>query len=103
MANGKYYDELTFNTHDYIIGGKLVVCHATLEPSFSDLMRVDYDARLRFKQDMAHRMAEFMLENKLVEFTQARDPYTDSIRVACRAYLAPDEQVKILRVANKIV
>jgi hypothetical protein len=44
-----------------------------------------------------------MIENKLVEFTQSDSMVDGSKRIAIRAYLAPDEQVKILRVANKIV
>ena len=92
-----------FQTHDYIIGGKLVVGKATLDESFAQLMNTDYDARMSLKKDLVHQLAEFMLENNLVEFTQMDDPLTFRKHVAVRAYLAPNDQVKILRLANKVV
>jgi len=48
-------------------------------------------------------MAEFILENNLVEFTYQDNPIDMSRSIHVRAYLAPNDQVKILRLANKIV
>lgn len=91
-----------FETHDYVIGGKLVVGKAILEDSFAEMLNHDVDARDKIKTELIHQMAKYILENKLVEFTQMKDPVTFKTRIAVRAYLAPDEQVKILRLANKI-
>lgn len=101
MAYGQIED-VTFNTYDYAIGGKLLVVTTSISEDYMHLMKSDFDARERFKHDTALQMAKFMLENKLLEFTEYSDPMTFTKRVACRAYLAPDEQVRILRVANKI-
>lgn len=98
-----YTGEPDFTTHDYIIGGKLVVGRATLDDSYSELMRTDFDARDRVKQKLIMDMAQYILENNLVEFTQYDDPMTFRKQIAVRAYLAPNEQVKILRLANKVV
>ena len=95
--------EPIFTTHDYVIGGKLVVGRAIMEDDFAKMMKTDYDARLQIKQKLIHEMAQFILENNLVEFTQMKDPITYKTHVAVRAYLAPDDQVKILRVANKVI
>lgn len=92
-----------FTSYDYAIGGKMVVGRAVIDESFVELMKTDIDAKLKLKRDLVHQMAEFMLENNLVEFTQQDDPLTFRKHVAVRAYLAPNDQVKILRVANKIV
>ena len=97
------YDELKFTTHDYIIGGKMVVCYATIDGSYASLLNTDYDARQRVKFELATKMATYMVEQNLMEFTQMKDPLTFDTRLACRAYLAPNDQVKILRLANKIV
>lgn len=91
-----------FNTYDYAIGGKLVVGRAILEESFAQMLSGDQEARQKLKEQLIHQMATFILENNLVEFTQHDDPLTFRKHVMVRAYLAPNDQVKILRLANKI-
>jgi len=91
-----------FTTYDYTIGGKMVVGKVILDDSYSELVNTDHEARMRVKQELIHQMATFILENNLVEFTQFVDPITFRKHVAVRAYLAPNDEVKILRVANKI-
>ena len=98
------YDEIDFQAHDYVIGGKLVVGKAVLgKPSVALRDGLDHDARMHLKKKLVMDMATYMLENHLVEFTQMDDPLSLSKTVMVRAYLAPSEQVKILRLANKIV
>lgn len=96
-------NEPLFETHDYIIGGKMIVGRTILDESYSQLMNNDQEARDRVKSELIHQMAQYILENQLVEFTQQDDPLTFRKHIAVRAYLAPNEQVKILRLANKIV
>jgi hypothetical protein len=92
-----------FTTHDYIIGGKLVVGRTTLDESYSQLMHTDHEARMAVKRELVQQMAAYMLENNLVEFTQQDDPLSFRKQIAVRAYIAPNDQVKILRLANKIL
>ena len=92
-----------FTTHDYIIGGRLVVGRAVMDESFAQLANTDHEARMHIKKKLVMDMAEYMLENNLVEFTQQDDPITLRKHIAVRAYLAPNDQVKILRLANKVV
>jgi hypothetical protein len=96
-------NEPVFQTHDYVIGGKMVVGRAILEDDFAQLMRTDYHARDRIKTKLIQDMAQYILENNLVEFTQMQDPLTFKTQIAVRAYLAPNDQVKILRLANKVI
>lgn len=96
-------NEPVFTTHDYAIGGKLVVGRAILEDTFAEILGRDVDAAKRIKEKLAHDIATFMLENQLLEFTQQKDPIEYKTRIAVRAYIAPNDQVKILRLANKIV
>lgn len=95
--------EPMFTTYDYAIGGKMVVGKATLSDSYAEMFTSDSEARQQVKEKLIHDMATFILENNLVEFTQYVDPISFSTKIAVRAYLAPNDQVKILRVANKIV
>lgn len=93
-----------FTSHDYAIGGKLVVGRATMDESYLMLLQDgDVDAKKAIKSQLIHQMAEFMLENNLVEFTQQKDPLMFNTTIMVRAYLAPSDQVKILRLANKVV
>ena len=96
-------DEPVFTTHDYAIGGKLVVGRATYNEAFAAQMQSDMDFRKTIKQQLIHQMATYMLENNLVEFMQQQNPMDMSTTVLVRAYIAPNDQVKILRLANKIV
>lgn len=95
--------EPIFQTYDYAIGGKLVVGRAIMEDSFVHLANTDQEARMMLKKKLVMDMAAYMLENNLVEFTQQDDPLTMRKHVMVRAYIAPNDQVKILRLANKVV
>ena len=93
-----------FQTHDYVIGGKMVVGRAEMSEDYTMMLQSgDKDAVKHIKQKLIHDMATYMLENNLVEFTHQDDPMTFRRRIAVRAYLAPNDQVKILRLANKVV
>jgi hypothetical protein len=65
-------------------------------------MQSDYESRQQIKQQLIQQMAQYILENNLVEFTQLDDPITGAKRIKVRAYLAPNDQVKILRLAKRV-
>jgi hypothetical protein len=54
------------------------------------------------KEKLTRDMVTFMMKNKLVEFTHRDDPITMIRHLAIRAYLAPSDQVKILRLAKQL-
>ena len=92
-----------FNVYDYPIGGKMVVGKTIISEAFKELIENgDPTAKKEIKSRLVYQMAEYMLEHKLVEFTQYDDPISGSKHIAIRAYLSPDAQIKILRTANKI-
>lgn len=98
------FGEVDFQTYDYLIGGKLVVGKAVMSDSYVQMVNgLDHEARMQLKYKLANEMATYMVENNLVEFTQQDNPYDQTKTVMVRAYLAPNDQVKILRLANKIV
>ncbi len=88
----------SFEYHDYAIGGKMVIatCHIT------ELQMLTDKVKREVRQDLIHQMANYILENKLVEFTQIQDPSNLNTIVRARCYLAPNDQIKILRTASKI-
>jgi hypothetical protein len=97
-------NDVTFESHDYAIGGKMVVGRAEMTEDFR-MMIEDGDATaiMQVKEKLTRDLVHFILENKLVEFTHHEDPISFRRQMAVRAYLAPSDQVKILRLANKIV
>lgn len=99
-----FQQEPKFDTYDYAIGGKMVVGKARMSHDYRLMLEDgDEEAKKKLKSDLIHQMAQYMLENNLVEFTHFDDPLTMDRMIAVRAYLAPNDQVKILRVVNKIV
>lgn len=96
-------ENLQFDTHEYAIGGKMVVGRATMSESYRMLLEDgDEEAKKALKSELIHQMALYILENNLVEFTYYDDPITCSRQIAVRAYLAPDSQVKIIRSVIKV-
>ncbi len=91
------YSDFTFTYKDIAIGGKLV--QGTIRVPEHKI--VSYGSEHEFKQflktSMARQMAEYMISNGLVEFTQMRDNITYGTLVKARCYLAPHDQVKLLR------
>ena len=95
--------DLKFEVYDYAIGGKMVVGRARMSYEWKTLLEDgDPNARDKLKFDLIHQMADYMLTNKLVEFTYMDDPLSGDKMIACRAYLAPDSQVKIIRSVIKV-
>lgn len=93
-----------FESYDYVIGGKMVVGRTTMTEHYRMLLEDgDADAKTNIKRELIMQMAQYMLENQLVEFTYHDNPMDFSRTIAVRAYLAPSDQVKILRLANKVV
>lgn len=92
-----------FQSYDYAIGGKMIVGRAEMTEDFR-MMIEDGDATaiMQIKEKLTRDLVHHMLENKLVEFTHHDDPITFRRQLAIRAYLAPSDQVRILRLANKI-
>ena len=90
-------EKFTFKTMDYPIGGKLV--SGSLDITFADTNRflTDDDFKNAIKQRMATHLVKCMIENNLIEFTKIEDSKTGSYRLHARCYLAPNDQVKILR------
>jgi len=89
------FDDVSLDIKEYAIGGKLV----TAAVSFSQLDMINMDSLQRdaVRRRLVEELASEMLSQNLVEIMQMQDPINYTTRVAARAYIAPDSQVKILR------
>jgi len=93
----------TFTSWEYAIGGKMVVGKAQMTEEFKVMMDDgDLTAISHVKEKLTRDLVHHMLENKLVEFTSMYDPMLRIKHVAIRAYLAPDDQIKILRLSKQL-
>ena len=81
---------------DHVIGGKMVTIKS--EISDSDLQHMNDEAwRQTIRSELAHKLATFILQAGLCEITTMQSPHSLSRTVAIRCYLAPNDQLKILR------
>jgi len=91
------FDEFNFTYKDVAIGGKMVRGSIRVPETKMHTMNADHAFKEYLKTTMAVQLAEYMISNGLVEFTQMRDNATLDIVVNARCYLSPSEQVKVLR------
>lgn len=93
MSVPKQMPEVHFK--DYPIGGKMVT--ASFDFDAETVLQMKADEREYVRENLAKRLADAIMANKLCEFTQSTDPIRMTTKVIIRAYCAPDAQVKILR------
>ena len=95
IANDPF--DTQFEITDIAIGGKLI--QAKLENTAMDQMKFhDADECKRaIKQKIASELARVMVEGNLIEFTRLPQNGRGTDIICARCYLAPNEQVKVLR------
>lgn len=75
---------------EYSIGGKLIVAKINA----ADMFELDPDS---IKSRLVSNLSEYILHNNFVEFTKIPNVHDGSTTYIARCYLAPNDQVKILR------
>ena len=78
---------------EYAIQGKMLTAKVMVREL--DMMSVyNTDA---FKNTLGSQFARALIENRLLEFTKYQDVQTMNTVVHVRAFLVPDDQVRLLR------
>lgn len=95
------FEPLNIQTEDIAIGGKMVV--GSIVVTAEKLVRIQSEAEYAnyIKTHLTRQLVEYLIENKLLEFTTGEDHINQTKTVRVRGYLAPDSQVKLLRVHKK--
>ena len=96
-GNVSIADTFDFNCKEVAIGGKLVMGKICI-PESAGVNFADHEMKEYVRTSMATKLAEHMVANGLVEFTYMIDHISFDRVVHARCYLAPNEQVKILRI-----
>ena len=89
-------NEIDFKYEDLAIGGKMITAAITV--SESEIITGGADFKTHVRERMVKALVNAMLENNFVEFTQLKDPIQFNTRVMARCYMAPNDQVKLLRI-----
>lgn len=91
-------DVPTFEYKDYPIGGKMVIGKFRYG---DDLRILNPDEKDVLRHEIVKQMVEEIIEKKLCELTQMRDPLSFNTIITARVYLAPDSNVRLLRTLYK--
>ena len=94
------WDEPVIEYKDYAIGGKMVSVSVRVAEDVMVKQFSDEQARQYMRQKLCEELAAAILAEGLVEINQAKNPYDFSTKIVARAYIAPDDQVKLLRTLN---
>lgn len=89
--------EAKFDFTDIAIGGKLLQATLNISATHELQFLSEDDYKRAIKQKIASELARVMIESNLVEFTQAKNVHDYSTTIHARCYLAPNDQVKLLR------
>jgi hypothetical protein len=90
------WDEPDIQYRDYAIGGKMVSVSVRVAEDVMMNQFSDEHARQFMRQKLCEDLASALLSKGLVEINQQKNiDYTTTI--VARAYVAPDDQVKLLR------
>lgn len=92
------FDENDVNVQTLAIGGKMVTVRMDIGDDAYVVHGDDEAWRRHMRDQLAHRLATFILESGLCETTMMSSPDQMKRVVAIRCYLAPGDQVKLLRV-----
>lgn len=90
-------DGFFYMTEEFAIGGKLL--SVAMNVTYEEVLQKwdDETWRSHIRHKIATVLAEKMISNNLCEINISEDVSTQNKRIIVRCYLAPNDQVKILR------
>lgn len=107
MAIAKAFDEniyisdISFEIEDFAIGGKLIKTTISI-PEIEYLMRKDDTTWKEFvRERLVREFVDKILAGKFVEVTTQQDPISHMQLVHAYFYLAPNDQIKVLRTMKR--
>ena len=97
------YRDIDVGVHEVPIQGQLIC--AQIEVDDSDLMvasKSDDEAKHLIKMQLAQKIAEYMFDKGMVEYSiQDNGPAYCTKTVRARAFVTPDNQVRLLKIHAK--
>lgn len=101
VGNNPYMTwEEPLNQYEYAIQGQMFM--VSYEASEHQMALMEEDAsKQRVKEDLAMDLANEMLEEGVIEFTQTDNLHSGHKTIRARCYLVPDNQVRLIRTLYK--
>jgi hypothetical protein len=90
-------NDTIFKYKDHAIGGKLIYSKVNIDLLTMAQMNNDESAKHKFKKALISNLVDYMIASNLLEMTQKFDPESNTYEISTRCYLAPNEDIKILR------
>lgn len=87
----------SINVLEYEFLGKMLVGQVEVRTDTVNSLTNDFEFQQSVKQTLAMQLTKKMIDDKLIEFTTLKDPYTFADRIYVRCFLMPDAGVKIVR------
>ena len=91
-------DPVNVTYKDTPIGGKLVMAQKIVTGLEMAQMN-ESNLKTWIKENLAMNLVRSMIDNNLIEFTKMTSSQDYSVKFSARCYLAPSEEVRILRTA----
>ena len=85
---------------DYDISGVMVGAIMTVASTNQMFLMDSEMIEKQVKRDLAQKIVEHLIENKLIEFTRSMDINNDAMIFKARVYVTPDAQVRTLRLSK---
>jgi hypothetical protein len=83
---------------DETVRGEMITVQKVIDVHESQLMKLNEDEFNRqVKRELTIQLAEHILKNNFVEFTKQQNMNTSEVTYRARAYLTPDDRVRMLR------
>lgn len=82
---------LTINAFEEV-KGEMILVEKVVDPTSEILPDKE-----QIKKELAEELVQKLLKSNLVEFTRQDDFRTDLVTFRARAYLTPDEQIRVIR------
>jgi phosphoribosylformylglycinamidine (FGAM) synthase PurS component len=80
------------------VQGEMILAEMNVSDFELTKMNLDHDSfKNEVKKQLANKIAEQLLNNKLIEFTKIEDIHTGNTKFKARAFLAPDDKVREIR------
>jgi DNA-directed RNA polymerase specialized sigma54-like protein len=97
-TNNYLTDSVDVTYKDTPIGGKLVMAQKIVTGLEMAQMN-ESNLKTWIKENLAMNLVRSMIDNNLIEFTKMTSSQDYSVKFSARCYLAPSEEVRILRTA----
>ena len=95
------YDKFDFDVVEHTIGGKMVAVSFSVDEIEFELNQSDDEWRKKMRESLIENLVSEILNRNMCNITMMKNPINQSVDIRAYMYLAPNDQIKILREFKK--